>query len=365
MASDRHIPSLDGLRGISIALVLLAHVRGTRGMFAVPSSLFNHGQLGVTCFFVVSGFLITRLSVDEIDRTGGLSIKLFYIRRALRIFPAFYVYLAVVAVLSALGWLDLPFRNLAFAATYTMNYVLAGRWETGHLWSLAIEEQFYLIWPATIAVLGIRRALAAATALAILAPYALLALFLHGAGRYLLATQTFPFVFDALAAGCVLGGCLRTFVSNARFRRAIASPFGGLVPLALLFVDSIDHHSAAYHAAGQLAITLGICYSVARYTQVLDTRGARILAWRPLVWVGRRSYSLYLWQQLFLDPYQHTLLQVFPINVACAFACADASYRFIERPLNRRRGRYRPEASRAEPTERARDTLASPAASRI
>ncbi len=365
MSSHRHIPSLDGLRGVSIALVVIAHLQGTRGVPAFLSSpLFDHGQLGVKIFFVVSGFLITRLIADEIDGTGGLSLRLFYIRRVLRIFPAFYVYLGVVAIASALHWLDIPPRNLAFAATYTMNYVLDGRWETGHLWSLAIEEQFYLIWPFTIVALGLRRALSGAALLAVVAPYALLALFLHGAGRYVLATQTFPFVFDGIAAGCVLGGALETFVRRDGFRRAIASRAGGLVAPAILAIDCLDHHSALYHGAGQLAITLGICYVVARYTQVTDSAGARVLAWRPLVWVGRRSYSLYLWQQLFLDRYQHTLLQVFPINVACAVACAHASYAWIERPLNRLRGRYRPGVGTVA-TGPAGDTSASPEAARI
>ncbi len=380
MSSGRHIPSLDGLRGISIALVVIAHLNGTRGAPAFLSSrLFDHGQLGVRVFFVVSGFLITRLIADEIESTGRLSLKLFYIRRVLRIFPAFYVYLAVIAAASAMRALDIPLHNLAFAGTYTMNYVLDGRWETGHLWSLAIEEQFYLLWPFTIVAVGLRRALSGAALLAIVAPYALLALFLHGAGRYMLATQTFPFVFDCLAAGCVLGGTLETLAQRPVWRRVIASRAGGFVPPALVAVDCLDHHSALYHGAGQLAITAGICYVVARYTQVLDTCGARVLAWRPLVWVGRRSYSLYLWQQPFLDRYQQTVLQVFPINVACAVACAHASYLWIERPLNRLRGRYRPQTSvrlkadttgdtaagDAEPIARSSgDISASPAAAR-
>jgi peptidoglycan/LPS O-acetylase OafA/YrhL len=84
-----------------------------------------------------------------------------------------------------------------------------------------------------------------------------------------------------------------------------------------------------------------------------------VLAWRPLVWVGKRSYSLYLWQQLFLNRYHETLLQMFPINLACAMACASASYTLIERPLNRLRARYRPGVIAP-----VTDTSASPAASR-
>ncbi|HUK32777.1 MAG TPA: hypothetical protein VLV86_02635, partial [Vicinamibacterales bacterium] len=100
-AADRHIPSLDGLRGLSIGLVVLAHLSGVRGAPNFLSSrAFDHGQLGVKIFFVVSWFLITRLIADEIGNAGRLS----------------------------------------FPATYATNYVLDGRWETGHLWSLAIEE---------------------------------------------------------------------------------------------------------------------------------------------------------------------------------------------------------------------------------
>jgi peptidoglycan/LPS O-acetylase OafA/YrhL len=325
----------------------------------LSTSVFDRGQLGVRFFFVVSGFLITRLIADEIESTGWLSIKLFYIRRVLRIFPAFYAYLAVVALASALHWLDIPLHNLAFAATYTTNYLLDGRWETGHLWSLAIEEQFYLIWPITIVTVGMRRAVAGAAALMALAPYALLALFLHGAGPYLLATQTFPFAFDALAAGCVLGGALPSLLASPVFASAIASPYGELVVPSLIVLDAVNHHSALYHAAAQPAITLGIGYAVARYTQIVDSPGARVLAWRPLVWVGKRSYSLYLWQQLFLNRYHETLLQMFPINLACAMACASASYTLIERPLNRLRARYRPGVIAP-----VTDTSASPAASR-
>ena len=370
MANDRHIPSLDGLRGVSIALVILAHLAGVRGAPAFLSyrPLFDHGLLGVKVFFVVSGFLITRLIADEMADTGRLSLKLFYIRRVLRIFPAFYLYLGVVALASALHWLDIPLHNLAFAGSYTINYIIeGGRWETGHLWSLAIEEQFYLIWPFTIALLGLRRALTGAAALAVLAPYALLALFLHGAGRYMVATRSFPFAFDAIAAGCVLGGALELFLARPAFLRAIASPYGGLVPPVIFVLDGFPHNQAFFHAVAQPLITIGICYGIARYTQVVDSFGARVLAWRPLVWVGKRSYSLYLWQQLFIDKYFQTLLQTFPINIALTVACANASYTFIERPLNRLRARYHPTpgALVVEPTEPAVDTSVSPAASRI
>ncbi|HEX4347553.1 MAG TPA: acyltransferase [Vicinamibacterales bacterium] len=341
-AAARAIPSLDGLRGVSILLVLFAHARGTLGTPAfLSSAAFDHGVLGVRVFFVISGFLITRLIVEEIDTTGRLSLKLFYIRRALRIFPAFYLFLGVVICASAVHWLAIPAGNFWFAATYTMNFVQHGYWETGHLWSLAVEEQFYLLWPFTICTLGLRRASILAALLAVAAPYALLALFLRGSGIYMIANTAFPLSLDAIAAGCVLGAYIGRLEAHAVFQRVIRSRYGAVAPVVVLALDFLDHHSALYHGVAQPAITAGICYSIARYTHAVQSPGARLLAARPLVWLGQRSYSLYLWQQLFLDPYQHSLLQAFPISLLGAFACAGASYRFIEVPLNRLRRRFR------------------------
>jgi peptidoglycan/LPS O-acetylase OafA/YrhL len=338
----RTIPSLDGLRGVSIILVMIAHLQDSRGTPGwLRWGVFDRGLLGVKVFFVVSGFLITRLILEEIALTGRLSLKLFYIRRVLRIFPAFYVYLAVLAVLCVAGIFDVPAGNFLFAATYTMNFVEHGYWETGHLWSLAVEEQFYLLWPFTIVALGSRRALVVAALMAVLAPYALLALYLHGASVYMVSNTAFPLAFDGIAAGCVLGGVLDLLLRGTAFRRAIEHPLGDVVPFAVFYLEGIWHHTFVYHAVAQLAGTIGICYCVARYTQVLASPGARLLNWAPLVWVGRRSYSLYLWQQPFLNRYYHSILQTFPASVACAVACAAASYRFIELPFNRLRGRFR------------------------
>ncbi len=347
-ADERKIASLDGLRGVSIALVMLAHIRHTRGWPVILSSpLLDHGILGVRVFFVISGFLITRLIAQEVERTGSLSVRLFLIRRALRILPAFYVYFAFVAIATSLHWLEIPRSNLLAAASYSINYVVVnGRWETGHLWSLAVEEQFYLLWPWIICMLGMAYALRMAGLLAVTAPFGLLILFLRGSSHYMLATNTFPFVFDAIAAGCVLGGTWDTVRADTRVSRALSSRVGGLVPPAVLALDCLDHHSVAYHAGAQLAITIGICYAVARYVQRPDLPAARVLNSRPLSATGKLSYSLYLWQQPFLDPYYHTLLQTVPVNIPAAFGCAALSYHLVERPLNRFRRRYRADARR-------------------
>src|SRR5687767_13667792 len=124
------IPSLDGLRAISIGLVLISHMIGTRGLF-IPSqvgNIFALGELGVRVFFVISGFLITNILVKEVELTGRINLWKFYLRRTLRIFPPYYVFLAVLIALVALGYLQLDFLDKLHALTYTANYHPARSW---------------------------------------------------------------------------------------------------------------------------------------------------------------------------------------------------------------------------------------------
>ena len=110
--------------------------------------IYHFGPFGVKVFFVISGYLITTLLIHEECEYGRISIKKFYIRRAFRIWPVAYAFILVAAVLAWMGVITLPVGNLIYASTFTMNHVLIGSWWTGHLWSLAIEEQLYLVWPA-------------------------------------------------------------------------------------------------------------------------------------------------------------------------------------------------------------------------
>ena len=121
--------------------------------------MIDHGRLGVQIFFVISGFLITSLLLREKESTGSISLKLFYARRTLRIFPAFYLFFITIAVLSYLRLIELPRYDLLHAATYTMNYSGNGTWWMGHLWSLSVEEQFYFVWPSLMFLIGTRNAL--------------------------------------------------------------------------------------------------------------------------------------------------------------------------------------------------------------
>jgi peptidoglycan/LPS O-acetylase OafA/YrhL len=175
MHADKHrVPCLDGLRAISISLVLLDHLPGCSGF---PISLEQEhawklsgvGTLGVGVFFVISGYLITTLLLRELTNRGGIDLGKFYFRRTLRIFPAYFALVGLVGGLAAAGVIQLLPGDLLHAVTYTMNYHSPRAWWLGHAWSLAVEEQFYLLWPAVLLLFGRERGLYGA--LAVVAPF--------------------------------------------------------------------------------------------------------------------------------------------------------------------------------------------------
>src|SRR5262249_53791297 len=128
---------------------LFSHLAGTRNFVPLESvrRIGDFGNLGVRVFFVISGFLITTLLLAELDKAGRIDFKAFYLRRAFRIFPAFYVYLGAVGLLSLASAIPVPGTDLALAAGYATNFVSERSWLVGHVWSLSVEEQFYLLWP--------------------------------------------------------------------------------------------------------------------------------------------------------------------------------------------------------------------------
>src|SRR5262245_26497608 len=166
------IPSLDGLRAISIAFVFLGHLAGTRGfpIGTAPGNALNTAELGVHVFFVISGYLITGLLLQEVARHGRIDVPRFYLRRTLRIFPPYYALLAVLFVADLAGLVPLHDHDVLRAMTYTSNYDPNRSWFVGHTWSLSVEEQFYLLWPAVVLLLRPRRAVVAAAAVVVLVP---------------------------------------------------------------------------------------------------------------------------------------------------------------------------------------------------
>jgi peptidoglycan/LPS O-acetylase OafA/YrhL len=298
------------------------------------------GNLGVTVFFVISGFLITTLLLSEQAREHRIDLPAFYGRRAFRILPAATTYLLVLALLAAapsrvrLGTLD-----WLHALTFTMNYHQHRAWVVGHLWSLSVEEQFYLLWPAAVVVLGPKRSSWLAGAAIVVAPawrvsvWVLFPEWRDGIG------ETFPTVMDAIASGCVLAGCAGWLVQRAWYRRFLTSPRFALVVLVVLISNAFDRHPSFYLPFGMTLRNAGIALVVHWAILQASPPVARVLECAPLIWAGRLSYSLYLWQQPFLNRHSPAMLTSFPVNLMCAGLCASLSFFCVESPFLRLRER--------------------------
>ena len=325
------IPSLDGLRGICILLVLSSHAVGASN-FVKLYFLGDFAAVGLVVFFVLSGFLITTVLIKELSRRGTISLKNFYIRRFLRIFPVAYLYIAVVSLLSFFGLIGLRRHDLAFAVSYLVDFHHDRSWYVGHLWYLTVEEQFYLVWPATVVVLGLRRSFLAACACLALIPVGGLVM-----PRLLPSLPPSLGIPDGTAS--ILTGCLLALKFEwLQTRRIFASR---LFALALLVAVAVRFYAwnvgRPVHGLGYL-INILIALTVFRCVSVPNDVVGRILNSKALMFVGGLSYSIYIWQQLFLPP--APLGSPFPWNVLAAVTVALASFYVVERPCLKLKNRF-------------------------
>ena len=200
------IPSLDGLRAASIVLVLFAHTAGTTRApdLAWLQAIGDIGHLGVRVFFVISGLLMTILLEREFDLTGRISLAAFLQRRAIRIVPAFGAYVAVIGIAGAAGIVVLRPRDLLMAATFTMNYHADRAWYLGHLWSLSVEAQFYIIWAIARMLVGRNGMFWVAAAGLALGPVTRVAVHVLAPDWRWAIGEAFPTIIDALATGGLL-----------------------------------------------------------------------------------------------------------------------------------------------------------------
>jgi peptidoglycan/LPS O-acetylase OafA/YrhL len=328
------LAGLDGLRAVAIAAVVLQHLLGTPGFPATPAVARytgDLGALGVRAFFVLSGFLITTLLLQEHARRGAISLRGFYARRAYRILPALAALVAAVVALRAADAVRLDGADLLHAATFTMNHHPDRHWALGHLWSLSVEEQFYLAWPAVLVLAGPRRAAAAALAMVVAAPLLRLAAWAALPAPDDVIEEAFPCVMDAMATGSLLAALRPRLAAIGWYRRALRSRWFALAPAAVLAINLPLHYAVEY-TVGPVAQHLLLAAIVDRCATVTTGAAARALASRPATWLGGLSYSLYLWQQPFLDRHAGAPWTAWPVNLGLALACAVACHRWIERP---------------------------------
>lgn len=329
--SSARIPSLDGLRAVSIGLVLFAHLCGTAN-FPVEHEFFNAGNMGVRVFFIISGFLITGILLREIEKTGTINLPKFYYRRTLRIFPAYYFFLGVVGVSALVGILKIPLGECLAAVFYISNFAPVATWEIGHTWSLAVEEQFYLLMPGLL-FLGKRRAFFILCLVVLLAPFVRLLTFtffpdpdLRWVGFGFQANA------DSLAAGCLLAFYRQKLWQYALYQRFLQSKIFVLVPIFAVLLNYFSDRPRIYSFVCITLINFCVVLCIDWAVRFPNGLIGKILNAKPLVFVGMLSYSIYLWQQLFLNRQSAHLINSFPLNLLLMAFCAIFSYYLIEKP---------------------------------
>lgn len=324
------IPSLDGLRAISIGLVIVAH------------SMNGHpvGVLGVRVFFVISGYLITHLLLKEFNSMGSVNLKRFYFRRTMRIFPPFYFYLLVVAILGTSGIIGFNFRDFIASFTYTSDYffpvsdqVTSGSWFVLHSWSLAVEEQFYLLYPPLLVILRKKKIVAVLVFILFLAPVLRIVGFHLFPGSQVAILYGFHANMDALASGCLLAFAAEYERFQNFLRKITDLPQLAIIALAVLIFFANYQIQGEHPTFGlsvcvtfmNTATALIIYWSIANSE---TTFIGRMLNTKALSYIGALSYSLYLWQQLFTGK---EMLGYFPLNLLAAFICALISFYTVEK----------------------------------
>ena len=347
-ANLRQLPGLDGLRAFAVLAVIAYHLN---------PRLLPGGYLGVDVFFVISGYLITAFLLAEIGQSGGLRLRRFWTRRARRLFPALAVLLVVVTVLARLFATDALGRmqaDVLSAVFFVFNWRLVAQHDSYlgslgrpplllHLWSLSVEEQFYLLWPVTLLFLArrARRGVIVGTALVGAAVSAFLMAILYRSGN----PSAVYFGTETHAEGLMIGAALAVALPPWRMCTSVTQrarrilDLVGVAALAVVMAGTalLRFNMAFTYRGGMLIVDIAAAVLVAAIAHPA-TRIGPAFARRPLRWLGLRSYSLYLWHwPVFLligspsgggfGAFLVGVLRLLLIGLA-----ADLSFRFVEQP---------------------------------
>lgn len=334
-----YLPKLDGLRAVSIFLVFITHF-----LWTGYGGVGGLGGLGVTIFFVISGYLITSILLRYSDAlTAKHAAKKFYWRRALRLFPIFYLCIAVTAALNVGGMRETWWIN----ALYLMNFKVAfdGAWNgSSHFWSLCVEEQFYLLWFVIVVLMPRRFLLAVIMFFIMIAPAYRVVMYALGTTHFV--NVLLPGTMDSMATGALISYAVNLSPTATLWRRfvTIRTP---LLVLSFLSIIALQAMDSEFIRRGFLRCAMDVfaaCLVSASIEDISDRR-FNWLGGTVIRHFGKISYGLYVyhfflppvmdahWKFNWIHSYTGALLIRFAVLVAITIAIAEISWRIIEKPI--------------------------------
>jgi peptidoglycan/LPS O-acetylase OafA/YrhL len=340
-------PALDGLRGVAVTAVLVYHLGGR-----ARSTVAHGGFLGVDVFFVLSGYLITTLLLDERFATGSIRLGRFWARRARRLLPGIVVLLVLIALLARFAYPDalraLVRDDVLYVLTYSQNWHLSvwhgsGSSPLGPIWSLSVEEQFYFLWPIAVGLIvamtgrNRRRLFAVMVVLFVAGGFWTAARFADGGTLVYFATDTRAVDLFAGAALAALG-IGTTLILGERTRRRLDGIAVVLLVAVLVTLASAQLESA-WFAGGFVVLSVAVASVIAAAVQPTGVVRT-VLAVPPLVAVGKISYGLYLFHfpvYAWVGQWDQGPVVRHLAGMLIAGVLATASYFAIEMPVRRRR----------------------------
>lgn len=340
------LPSLDGMRAVAVLMVVFAHAGAGSGWMSNVVIRELHrtfsGYFGVQVFFVISGFIITRLLLLERQSTSQVDLRSFWARRALRLAPPLAAYLSVVFLLSMCGWLRADSGSVWASLFFFRNHVPETDFITSHCWSLSVEEQFYLLWPLAVAFLPMKILKRVAWS-GVVAALIMRVLMGVSCWRWLLCNA------DGLMAGVLASIWVHENAGRTllRIRKThVLLHLGFFVGVLTIqrFSVSVAFGDWLYPLRATVIAAL-TSYWLVRMVSGGGGWLYQMLNWKPVVALGIASYSIYLWQQLFTAPADvwtdgiHSWVGL-PVNMLAAVMAGGAAWYLVERPCQALRRRF-------------------------
>jgi peptidoglycan/LPS O-acetylase OafA/YrhL len=314
---ERFIPTLDGWRAVAIIAVLTCH--GISVLFSNPKihAILATGAFGVQIFFCISGFLITKRLLIEYQTKNSINLKEFYIKRFFRILPVSTLYIAVVFLLEPFFVYSIEPKSYFSSLFFFKNFLADKSWYLSHFWSLSTEEQFYLLWPVLLVTFTVKRGMSI-----LLFSYLCL---------LLLSKITSLYGHDYIITGCLMAFVQHYYIKNYISHKLQIQSIQILLfaTMILGFINKIPERN--------LLLPWIIGLLILSTVVSPQTHLSRILEFDHLKTIGRYSYSIYIWQQLFCVMESKYIffppLQQFPLNFFALAGVSYVSYKYIEQPF--------------------------------